>query len=109
MQKIKTQVGIIGAGPAGLLLGQMLYNRGIESVILESRARDIAGETELFITPGFDFKMVDAMVTNFHQPATTHLLLVEAFIGKDLLRESYEYAIRNDFRFLSYGDGMLLV
>ena len=76
---------------------------------LESRVREMEGETELFITPGFDFKMVDAMVTNFHQPATTHLLLVEAFIGKNLLRESYEYAIRNDFRFLSYGDGMLLV
>lgn len=75
---------------------------------LESQARNLQGETDLFITPGFQFKIVDALVTNFHQPATTHLLLVEAFIGKDLLASSYDYALNNNFRFLSYGDGMLL-
>ena len=48
------------------------------------------------------------MITNFHQPKTTHLMLVEAFMGFDLLKKSYDYALENDFRFLSYGDGMLI-
>lgn len=65
--------------------------------------------TDLFIQPGFDFKVVDAIITNFHQPRTTHLLLVEAFLGKQLLAKSYDYALANNFRFLSYGDGMLLL
>lgn len=64
--------------------------------------------TDLFIQPGFEFKLVDALVTNFHQPRTTHLLLVEAFIGRSLLSRSYEYAMQNNFRFLSYGDGMFI-
>ena len=67
------------------------------------------GSTELFISPGYRFEIVDAVVTNFHQPGTTHLLLVEALLGKDLLSRAYEHAMRNDYRFLSYGDGMLIV
>lgn len=65
--------------------------------------------SNLFIEPGFDFKFVDALVTNFHQPRTTHLLLVQAFMGQQLLERSYEYALAHEFRFLSYGDGMLIV
>jgi len=80
---------------------------------LESAARGInggaEGETSLFIQPGFDFKSVDALVTNFHQPATTHLLLVEALIGRDLLNRAYQTALSTEYRFLSYGDGMLIV
>jgi S-adenosylmethionine:tRNA ribosyltransferase-isomerase len=75
---------------------------------LESRAIGIAAATDLFITPGFTFQVCDAIITNFHQPATTHLLLVQAFIGRSLLDTAYQYALDNDFRFLSYGDGMLL-
>jgi S-adenosylmethionine:tRNA ribosyltransferase-isomerase len=80
---------------------------------LESAARQDSGshdtETSLFISPGFQFKIVDAVVTNFHQPSTTHLFLVEALLGKDLLIRSYETALANGYRFLSYGDGMLIV
>ena len=76
---------------------------------LESIAREYKGETTLFITPGFEFKVCSGVITNFHQPGTTHLLLVQAFIGERLLTTSYEYALQNDFRFLSYGDGMLLL
>ena len=65
-------------------------------------------DTDLFIQPGFEFKFVDALITNFHQPRTTHLLLVEAFLGRELLAKSYDYALEHDFRFLSYGDGMLI-
>jgi S-adenosylmethionine:tRNA ribosyltransferase-isomerase len=64
--------------------------------------------TSLFITPGFIFKMIDALVTNFHQPDTTHLLLVEAFAGRAGLEEIYSHALAGEYRFLSYGDGMLL-
>ncbi len=65
------------------------------------------GSTELFIQPGYKFKVIDAMVTNFHQPSTTHLMLVQAFLGYNLINESYKFALENEFRFLSYGDGML--
>jgi S-adenosylmethionine:tRNA ribosyltransferase-isomerase len=66
-------------------------------------------ETSLFIMPGYKFRYVDALVTNFHQPGTTHLLLVEALIGRDLLAKAYDFALHNSFRFLSYGDAMLIV
>ena len=65
--------------------------------------------TDLFITPGHQFKLVDVLVTNFHQPRTTHLLLVQAFIGRELLERAYQHALENDYRFLSYGDGMVIL
>lgn len=68
-----------------------------------------AESTELFITPGYSFKLVDAVVTNFHQPGTTHLLLVEALLGRERLSKVYQHALKSDYRFLSYGDGMLII
>lgn len=80
---------------------------------LESAARSSLlgsmGQTELFIEPGFQFQVVDALVTNFHQPRTTHLLLVEALLGHTGIDECYRSALANGYRFLSYGDGMLIV
>ena len=67
------------------------------------------GTTALFIHPGFQFAFVDALVTNFHQPGTTHLLLVEALLGRTLLEKCYSAALSEGYRFLSYGDGMLIV
>lgn len=67
------------------------------------------GTTALFIQPGFQFAFVDALVTNFHQPGTTHLLLVEALLGRTLLEKCYSAALSEGYRFLSYGDGMLIV
>jgi S-adenosylmethionine:tRNA ribosyltransferase-isomerase len=66
-------------------------------------------ETNLFIQPGHVFEWADSVVTNFHQPRTTHLALVQALMGRKLLTESYAYAMSHDFRFLSYGDGMLVI
>ena len=66
------------------------------------------GQTSLYIFPGFRFKVVDVMITNFHMPKSTLLMLVSAFVGKDLLMDAYEYALQNEFRFLSYGDAMLV-
>ena len=66
------------------------------------------GETDIFITPGFTFKVVDKLITNFHLPKSTLLMLVSAFSGMDEIRKLYKYAITNKYRFFSYGDAMLL-
>jgi len=68
---------------------------------------EITGYTQLIIAPGYNFKIVDALITNFHQPNSTLLLLVAALIG-ERWKEIYDYALENDFRFLSYGDACLL-
>jgi S-adenosylmethionine:tRNA ribosyltransferase-isomerase len=67
----------------------------------------IRGETQIFMIPGFDFRLTSAMITNFHQPKSTLMLLVSAFVGGDW-KEIYEAALAKDYRFLSYGDGSLL-
>ena len=67
------------------------------------------GKTDLFIYPGYEFKMVDALLTNFHLPKSTLLMLVAAFVGKDLIFRAYEEAIARKYRFFSYGDAMLIL
>ena len=66
------------------------------------------GETDIFITPGFEFKLVDKLITNFHLPKSTLLMLVSAFSGSDNIKMAYTHAIKNRYRFFSYGDAMLL-
>jgi len=94
--------------------------RGIVAVgttvtrVLETVGRDglvgpRAGTTELFITPGYEFKVVDAMVTNFHLPRSTLLALVTAFAGLENVRCAYRHAVAQRYRFYSYGDAMLIV
>lgn len=68
----------------------------------------LSGTTEIFIFPGYKFRVCNGLVTNFHQPGSTLILLVAAFIGKDW-KEIYETALKNDYRFLSYGDSSLLL
>jgi len=75
-------------------------SRGIEAV---------AGTTELFIMPGYRFKMIDAMITNFHLPKSTLLALVAAFAGLDNVLAAYRHAIEQRYRFYSYGDAMLII
>ena len=67
-----------------------------------------SGETNLFITPGFPFKMVDCLITNFHLPKSTLLMLVSAFAGMNNIRQAYQHAIAQEYRFFSYGDAMFL-
>ncbi|MGB4433215.1 MAG: tRNA preQ1(34) S-adenosylmethionine ribosyltransferase-isomerase QueA [Bacillota bacterium] len=67
------------------------------------------GATDLFIYPGYDFKIVDCLVTNFHLPKSTLLMLVSAFAGKELITEAYAEAIREKYRFFSFGDAMLII
>jgi len=65
------------------------------------------GSTSIIIVPGYDFKMTGGLITNFHQPGSTLLLLVSAWVGNGW-KKIYSYAMENDFRFLSYGDSSLL-
>ena len=67
-----------------------------------------AGETSLFVTPGFRFSVVDRLLTNFHLPKSTLLMLVSAFAGYANIRAAYAHAIAGKYRFFSYGDAMLL-
>jgi len=82
--------------------------------LLESAAADdgtlapFSGETALFITPGYRFRAVDAMLTNFHLPRSTLFMLVCAFCGLDVMRRAYDHAIAHNYRFYSYGDACLL-
>jgi len=66
------------------------------------------GETELFIMPGFRFRVADALITNFHLPRSTLLMLVSAFAGTETIRRAYAHAIEQGYRFFSYGDAMFL-
>ena len=66
------------------------------------------GDTDIFIYPGFEFQIVDAMVTNFHLPESTLLMLVSAFTDKEILLGAYYEAINNNYRFFSYGDSMFV-
>ncbi|MEJ2201391.1 MAG: tRNA preQ1(34) S-adenosylmethionine ribosyltransferase-isomerase QueA [Desulfuromonadaceae bacterium] len=75
----------------------------------EGRLRAGAGESDLFIYPGFRFRLVDGLITNFHLPKSTLLLLVSAFAGRDFILEAYELAVREGLRFFSYGDCMLIL
>jgi S-adenosylmethionine:tRNA ribosyltransferase-isomerase len=71
--------------------------------------RPYRGETNMFMTPGFPFKVVDALLTNFHLPRTTLLMLVSALAGTEFLRQAYAEAVRERYRFYSYGDAMLVL
>lgn len=73
------------------------------------QAQSYEGETQLMIAPGFQYRIVQGMITNFHQPQSTLLLLVSAFVGNDNWRPIYRYALDHGFRFLSYGDACLLL
>ena len=74
----------------------------------ENGIEPMSGLTDIFIVPGFDFQLVDAMVTNFHLPESSLIMLVSAFAGKERILKSYQHAVDNGYRFYSYGDSMFL-
>jgi S-adenosylmethionine:tRNA ribosyltransferase-isomerase len=82
--------------------------RTLESVAADRHVAPSHGETKLFIQPGYEFKIVDAMVTNFHLPKSTLLALVGAFAGMDTMLAAYQHAIEQKYRFYSYGDAMFI-
>jgi S-adenosylmethionine:tRNA ribosyltransferase-isomerase len=83
--------------------------RTLESAaVAPRRIAPLDGETNLYITPGYRFRTVDALLTNFHMPRSTLLVLVSAFAGQELIRRAYAEALATSYRFLSFGDTMLL-
>jgi len=83
--------------------------RVLETVARDGRAMACEGSTNLFVLPGYDFKIVDAMITNFHLPRSTLLALVGAFAGLERMFSAYRHAIKQRYRFYSYGDAMLIL
>ena len=67
------------------------------------------GRTDLLITPGYKFRVVDGIITNFHLPKSSLLFLVTAFGGRELIKKAYKWAIEREYRFYSYGDAMLII
>jgi S-adenosylmethionine:tRNA ribosyltransferase-isomerase len=82
--------------------------RALESAAKISPLMSGQGETNIFITPGFKFKIVDKLLTNFHLPKSTLLMLVSAFAGFEPIKNAYAHAVKQQYRFFSYGDAMLL-
>ncbi|HKD35484.1 MAG TPA: S-adenosylmethionine:tRNA ribosyltransferase-isomerase, partial [Pirellulales bacterium] len=83
--------------------------RVLESAATPGTVGPWSGWTELFIRPPYRFRAIDALLTNFHLPRTTLLVLVRTFGGDELIRRAYDEAIRHEYRFYSYGDAMLIV
>jgi S-adenosylmethionine:tRNA ribosyltransferase-isomerase len=83
--------------------------RIVESAADDGLVRPFAGDTRIFITPGYRFKAVDLLLTNFHLPRSTLFMLVSAFCGVATMRAAYAHAIERKFRFYSYGDACLLI
>ena len=83
--------------------------RALECASIKGELRPFDGETDLFILPGYEFRSVDAMITNFHLPQSSLLMLVAAFAGKARILDAYRHAVREKYRFFSYGDAMFLI
>ena len=82
--------------------------RSLESAARDGELKPLSADTRLFITPGFKFNVVDAMLTNFHLPRSTLLMLVSAFAGQDFMLQAYRHAVGQQYRFFSYGDAMFI-
>ncbi|WP_410498684.1 tRNA preQ1(34) S-adenosylmethionine ribosyltransferase-isomerase QueA [Chitinibacter sp. S2-10] len=82
--------------------------RALEASSQQGLLAEPEGDTNIFIKPGYQFKVVDRLITNFHLPKSTLLMLVAAFAGYETMRAAYEHAVANEYRFFSYGDSMLL-
>ena len=89
----------------------MRIRRGIKHAAthIDGFVRAGRGRTDLFITPGYKFKAVNSLVTNFHTPESSLIVMVAAFAGIDLVRTAYKSAIEAEYRFFSYGDSMIIV
>jgi S-adenosylmethionine:tRNA ribosyltransferase-isomerase len=82
--------------------------RALESAAGTGALAPFVGDSSLFIVPGFRFRVVDAMVTNFHLPESTLLMMVSAFAGREAVLAAYQHAVAGQYRFFSYGDAMFI-
>ena len=99
--KLNSKGRIISVGTTSLRCLESIFHKFGE-------IRPFEGETDIFIYPGFKFNVIDALITNFHLPKSTLMLLVSAFAGESTINKAYEHAISNEYRFFSYGDAMFL-
>ena len=83
--------------------------RALESAVINGTLEPYEGETDIFIYPGYEFNIVDGLITNFHLPESTLLMLVCAFGGRNNILEAYSHAIKKEYKFYSYGDAMLIM
>ena len=82
--------------------------RAIESAAEDGRLKATTGETDIFIKPGYEFQIIDGLMTNFHLPKSTLFMLVCALAGRQTMVSAYDYAVANNYRFYSYGDSSLI-
>ena len=96
-----------GSGKNMIFCGTTVV-RAVEDACVEGRVVPQKKQTEIFMYPGYRFRMVEHMLTNFHLPCSTPLLLVSALAGKDRIFSAYKEAMEKEYRFFSYGDAMLI-
>ena len=82
--------------------------RTVESAAVDGRLEKLEGETQIFIYPPYEFKMVDALVTNFHLPESTLIMLISAFSDREKILSAYRIAVEEEYRFFSFGDAMYI-
>jgi S-adenosylmethionine:tRNA ribosyltransferase-isomerase len=82
--------------------------RALESAVVSGELQAGRGETDIFIYPGYQFRITDALITNFHLPRSSLLMLVSALAGRERILAAYEEAVRERYRFFSYGDAMYI-
>jgi S-adenosylmethionine:tRNA ribosyltransferase-isomerase len=113
-ERVRVEAGVVAAVEAARARGGRVVAvgttvvRSLESAATTGGLAPFEGETVLFIYPGYRFKVVDAMVTNFHLPESTLLMLVSAFAGREPVLAAYRHAVAQSYRFFSYGDAMFL-
>lgn len=107
-QTICTAVSACGAREGRVVAVGTTSVRCLESAAAGGDLAAFQGDTDIFIYPGYEFRVVDAMITNFHLPGSTLLMLVSAFAGTNNIRRAYQEAIDKEYRFFSYGDAMLI-
>ena len=108
-ETVRTIQQVRAAGRHVVAVGTTVVRALETAARAEGQIRPYRGETEMFMTPGFPFKVVDALLTNFHLPRTTLLMLVAALAGTEFLRRAYAEAVHERYRFYSYGDAMLIL
>ena len=108
-QVLVEQIGRARAAGGRVIAVGTTVVRALESAAVDGKLRPFTGETRIFIYPGYDITSVDALLTNFHLPQSTLLMLVSAMAGRDLILDTYRHAVEERYRFFSYGDAMLIL
>lgn len=107
-QQVCTQIAQTKAQGGQVVAVGTTSVRSLETAAASGELMPYTGDTNLFIRPGYQFNVVDALITNFHLPCSTLLMLVAAFAGYENIMQAYRYAVQQEYRFFSYGDAMLL-